>query len=163
VGGPATAAPSDFTVTAWVDVTGGGRIVGFGDASGGASTDEDRVLYVDDAGYLRGAVRDSGGTVTTVRSDASVIGATHHVALSLGPAGLLLYVDGVLQTGSDPGTTTAKAYAGWWRVGWDAMPVDYPGLASADGLMTGTVDEVATWNAQLGNADVAALAGANHP
>jgi hypothetical protein len=121
------------------------------------------VLYVDDAGYLRGAIRDSGGTVTAVRSDAPVVGAAHHVALSLGPAGLLLYVDGALQTGSDPGTTTAKAYAGWWRIGWDSLPVDYPGLASADGLMTGTVDEVAIWNAQLSGVQVSDLAGANHP
>ena len=52
---------------------------------------------------------------------------------------------------------------GWWRVGSDALPTDYPGLASADRLVKGTVDEVAVWDAQLSGTDVAALAAANHP
>jgi Concanavalin A-like lectin/glucanases superfamily len=161
-GGATTSAPASFTVTAWVDASAGGRILGYGDAASGPSTDEDRVLYVDDAGYLHAAVRDAGGVVTSAVSDAPIVGATHHVAFSLGASGLLLYVDGTLQAASDPGTTTAKAYSGWWRIGWDSLPTDYPGLASADGLVTGTVDEVAIWDAQLSDADIAALAAANH-
>lgn len=162
-GGPATNAPADVTVAAWVSVTGPGRILGFGDSASGASTDEDRVLYVDDAGYLRAAVRDSGGAVTAVQSDNAIVGATHHVAFSLGSNGLLLYVDGTLQAGSSPGTTSAKAYDGWWRIGWDSLPTDYPGLATAGTLVTGTVDEVAVWDAQLSGSDIATLAAANHP
>ena len=162
-GGPATNAPADVTVAAWVSVTGPGRILGFGDSASGASTDEDRVLYVDDAGYLRAAVRDSGGAVTAVQSDNAIVGATHHVAFSLGSNGLLLYVDGTLQAGSSPGTTSAKAYDGWWRIGWDSLPTDYPGLATAGRLVTGTVDEVAVWDAQLSGSDIATLAAANHP
>ena len=162
-GGPATNAPADVTVAAWVSVTGPGRILGFGDSASGASTDEDRVLYVDDAGYLRAAVRDSGGAVTAVQSDNAIAGATHHVAFSLGSNGLLLYVDGTLQAGSSPSTTSAKAYDGWWRIGWDSLPTDYPGLASAGTLVTGTVDEVAVWDAQLSGSDIATLAAANHP
>jgi hypothetical protein len=161
-GGPATSAPDAFTVTAWLDASAGGRVLGFGDASTGASATEDRVVYVDDAGYVRGAVRDSGGAVTSVRSDAPVVGATHHVALSLGASGFLLYVDGTLQASSDAGTTSARTCSGWWRIGWDSLPTDYPGLASADGLVTGTVDEVAIWDAQLSDAQVATLAAANH-
>ena len=162
-GGPATNAPADVTVAAWVSVTGPGRILGFGDSASGASTDEDRVLYIDDAGYLRAAVRDSGGAVTAVQSDNAIVGATHHVAFSLGSNGLLLYVDGTLQAGSSPGTTSAKAYDGWWRIGWDSLPTDYPGLATAGRLVTGTVDEVAVWDAQLSGSDIATLAAANHP
>jgi len=162
VGGPAAPAPDALTVAAWISVSDAGRILGFGDASSGPSTDEDRVLYVDDAGYLRAAVRDTGGAVSAVRSDAPVVGATHHVAFSLGPAGLLLYVDGVRQSGSDPATTSAEAYDGWWRIGWDALPTDDPGLGTADELVKGTVDEVAIWDAQLSDAQVADLAAANH-
>ena len=162
-GGPATNAPTDVTVAAWVSVTGPGRLVGFGDSATGGSTDEDRVLYVDDAGFLRAAVRDSGGAVTAVQSDNPIVGASHHVAFSLGSNGLLLYVDGTLQTGSSASTTSAKAYTGWWRIGWDSLPTDYPGLGSADELVTGTVDEVAVWEAQLSGTDIAALAAANHP
>jgi hypothetical protein len=161
-GGPATSAPGDVTVAAWVSVTGPGRVIGFGDSATAASTDEDRVLYVDDAGYLEVAVRDSGGAVTAVQSDSPVVGAIHHVAFTLGGNGLLLYVDGTLQAGSSAGTTSAKAYTGWWRIGWDSLPTDYPGVGSADGLVTGTVDEVGVWDAQLSGSDIATLAAANH-
>ncbi|GAA2510994.1 hypothetical protein GCM10010201_02270 [Pilimelia columellifera subsp. columellifera] len=43
-------------------------------------------------------------------------GAWRHVAASLGPAGMKLYIDGTL-VGSNPTTTTAANFTGYVRVG----------------------------------------------
>jgi hypothetical protein len=75
---------------------------------------------------------------------------------------MTLYVDGVAQAQTDGATTGGLAYSGWWRLGADTLDTSWPGLAAADGVVSGTVDEVAIWDAALDATAVATLAAANH-
>ena len=164
VAGTQTAAPDAFTLTAWVYLGAGGRLLGFGDAGSGLSTTADRVLYVDDAGLLCLGVRTGPLVVerSTICSDASVLGAPHHVAATLGATGMTLYVDGVAQAQTDGATTSGLAYSGWWRLGADTLDTSWPGLTTADDVVSGTVDEVAIWDSALDGTAIAALAAGNH-
>ena len=123
----------------------------------------DRVL-TNNAGLLCFGVRTGPFVIarSTICSDSSVLNAPHHVAATLGAAGMTLYVDGVAQAQSDSVTTSGLASSGWWRLGADALETDWPGLAWPDGVVSGTVDEVAIWDSALDGAAIATLAAGNH-
>lgn len=160
--------PNTFTIMAWVKVPAGlstgGRIIGFGNADTGRSTNYDRHLFVDNQG--RAVFGIYPGAVRVLRSTTLVNdGAAHFVVGTLGPGGGSLYVDGVLQ-GSAATWTVAQNYAGYWRVGWDnvagwGLPGD-PNNPTDFGL-GGTIDEAAVFEGQaLTAAQVAALYAENH-
>jgi hypothetical protein len=144
--------PSTFTIEIWfkTTTTSGGRLMGFGDAQTNASTNADRNLYLDNAGHILWGTHPSAYQTVTTASTYND-GSWHHVAASLGPAGLLLYVDGVRQ-GTDASTTTAANYTGYWRIGYD----DLSGWPSAptSNYLAGTVDEARVLTRQLSDDEV---------
>ncbi len=160
-GGAAITGPDRFTLSMWVNLTGGqGRLIGFSNVASGSSSRYDRHLYLDNAGYVRFGIWT--GTATTIRSNNPVTGGLHHIAATLGPAGMRLYVDGVLQTAQNAGVTQGEqGYTGYWRVGWDNLN-SWTALGSAAPVPSGTLDEVAIWNSTLTSAQIATLAAANH-
>jgi PKD repeat protein len=144
--------PTVFSVEAWfkTTTTTGGKIIGFGNAATGSSSRYDRHIYLDNAGHLRFGVY-TGATRVVGNGTAYNDGAWHHVVGTLGPHGLKVYVDGAL-AGSDPTTTSAQAYTGYWRVGGDNLGT-WPN-APTSASFAGSVDEVAVYSAELTAAQV---------
>ncbi|MGX6608209.1 LamG-like jellyroll fold domain-containing protein [Micromonosporaceae bacterium Da 78-11] len=71
------------------------------------------MLYLDSGGRISFLV--DPGTPTTLRSSGAYLDSGwHHVAGSLGPAGLRLYLDGVLEA-ANTGVTTAGSYLGYFH------------------------------------------------
>ena len=125
ISGPATTqpAPTTFTVELWFQTTTtqGGKLIGYGDAFTGNSTSYDRHVYMSNTGQVYFGVYPNAVktiiTTTTTYND----GTWHHVAATLSPtAGMALYLDGQLAA-TDPTTTTAQAYSGFWRIGDDNL------------------------------------------
>ncbi|MDP9219894.1 MAG: S26 family signal peptidase, partial [Actinomycetota bacterium] len=151
------AGPSVFTEVIWFKTTagfsGGGKLIGFetpqtGVGVAGVVGNYDRHLYLDGAGKVWfGVYNDADKTISTAASYND--GSWHMAAATISPAGMSLYVDGVLRgTNSNP---AAEASTGWWRVGcgslagWGAewtgpnnpgtsstVPVNMPFLGSLD-------------------------------
>ncbi|MHA3701164.1 LamG domain-containing protein [Jatrophihabitans sp. YIM 134969] len=121
-----TALPLDssFTESVWFNTTTtrGGRLIGFGNAATGASTEYDRQVWMNNSGQLYFGVYPNA--VKTVNSTASYNdGAWHQVVVTLGTNGMTLYVDGA-QVAQDPTVTTAQTYstnAMYLRVGYDNL------------------------------------------
>jgi hypothetical protein len=134
--------PAAFSVEAWVRTTSaaGGRILGFGNASGTtASTTVDRQLYLGTSGKAYFGV----GTAKTVVASTAVVnnGAWHHVVgtYTSGTNGMKLYVDGNLQGSA---TATPVSMTGFWRAGAESMT----GWTSNPGqYFDGTLDELAAY------------------
>lgn len=152
-----TAGSSTFTVEAWFrTTTGGGKIVGFGNQRTTSSTSYDRHLFLTNDGAVVFGVRQS--TAREVVSPATYLdGRWHHVVGTFGAAsptnGMRLYVDGVL-VASRTDVTTAQAYAGYWRIGFDNL-ADWPS-APGNYYFTGDLDEVAVYPTALTATRVAA-------
>jgi hypothetical protein len=137
-----------FALEAWFKTTstGGGKVVGFGNAKTGDSTTADRHLYLDGSGAVYFGVYP--GTRRTVQSAPGFNnGQWHHVVGNLGPSGMELYVDGA-RVGQRADTTTAQSYAGYWRIGGDRT---WAGSA----YFNGAIDDVAVYPAPLSAAQVA--------
>ncbi|GAA2996056.1 signal peptidase I [Actinokineospora diospyrosa] len=152
--------PSTFTTEAWFRTASpwGGLITGFYSTVSASSTSRDRVVYLDSTGKLVFAVNPS--TIKSISSTSSYNdGAWHHVAASLGAAGMKLYVDGNL-VAQDATTTTAQNFTGYWRWGGGGLP-SYPNRPLSDYLV-GTIDEVAVFGSQLTDAQVRRHYHANH-
>ncbi|WP_448621152.1 PKD domain-containing protein [Geodermatophilus sp. URMC 65] len=145
----AQASPQVFTVEAWFQTTttGGGKIVGFGNARTGLSTSYDRHVYMDAQGRVYFGVYN--GAKRTVQSTAAFNdGRWHHVAGTLSPSGLALYVDGALVS-SRTDVTTANPITGYWRVGGDTS------WATGLDWFAGQIDEVAVYSRALSAAEMA--------
>ena len=144
--------PSTYTIELWfkTTTTSGGRLMGFGDAQTGASTNLDRQIYMTNAGTLVYGVN-PGTKKTVVSSSAYNDGAWHHAAATLGTSGMTLVVDG-LRVGTDASTTTAGSYTGYWRMGYDNLT----GWASAptSNFFAGSIDEVRVYNRQLSDVEI---------
>ncbi|WP_157440389.1 LamG-like jellyroll fold domain-containing protein [Actinokineospora inagensis] len=152
--------PTSFTIETWFRTGSpwGGLITGFYDTTSSSSTNRDRLLYIDNTGKLVFAVKPA--TVKSITSTASYTDATwHHVAASLGTAGMKLYVDGNL-IAQDATTTTAQNFTGYWRWGGGTL-VNYPNRPSSDYLV-GTLDELAVYPTQLTDAQIRRHYHANH-
>ncbi len=159
--GTAQAAPNTFTEEAWIQTssTAGGRVMGFADRATGNSSSFDRQVHLQTNGRISFSVKVRTGflglsvTTRTVTSTAAVNdGRWHHVAATMGPSGMALYVDGVL-VGSRTDTTSGLAYNGYLRVGADKA------VAGAN-TFTGRIDEVALYPTALSAQQVAAHAAA---
>jgi PKD repeat protein len=158
--GTATAAPNVFTEEAWFQTSSksGGRILGFGNAKTGTSSTYDRQVYLDNQGRVNFSVKVPKffGLATETRTVTGSIavndGKWHHVAASMSPAGMVLFVDGK-QVGARTDTTSGIAYNGYFRVGSDRA-------VSGSDTFNGKVDEVALYANALTADQVAAHAAA---
>ncbi|MGY1805395.1 PKD domain-containing protein [Blastococcus sp. SYSU D00922] len=138
----AVAAPNTFTAEAWFRTTDqkGGKILGFGNSRTSQSSVYDRHVYLDGNGrVVFGVDSNLRRTVATTTSYAD--GKWHHVAASLSPAGMALYLDGKL-VGTRTDTTTGTAYNAYFRVGGDRS-------WSGDGWFAGQIDDVALYPTAL--------------
>ena len=149
----ATSNPQTFSVEAWfrTTTTSGGKLIGLGNSQTSTSSRFDRHVYMTNTGRLVFGVWT--GAARTITSSASYNdGNWHHVVGTLSPAGLVLYVDGS-SVGSDPETTTAAPYDGYWRVGGDNLN-NWPSRPTSPNF-NGTVDEAAVYNFALPATSVA--------
>ncbi|WP_051683829.1 PKD domain-containing protein [Blastococcus sp. URHD0036] len=153
--GTATAAPNTFTQEAWFSTTStaGGRIMGFANKATGTSGTYDRQVYLGTNGRINFSVKVPGilgiTTTRTVTSTAAVNdGKWHHVAATMSPAGISLYVDGVL-VGTNTAATSGQSYNGFFRVGADKS-------ISGASTFTGSIDEVALYPTALSAQQIAA-------
>ena len=124
--------PTVFSIEIWfrTGTTIGGRLIGFGNAQTGTSTNYDRHIFMSDNGQLNFGVYpliNNTGTVKLITSPANsptsanyADGLWHQAVGTLGSTGMRLYVDGV-QVAADATVTSAQNYAGYWRVGWDTV------------------------------------------
>jgi chitodextrinase len=137
----AIAAPQSFAVEAWfkTTTTTGGKIVGFGDATTGASSSNDRHIYMDAAGKVSfGVWPNAASTITTTAGFND--GQWHHVVGNLGAGGQELYIDGA-RIGQNA-TTSSVDYTGYWRIGGDTT-------WAGDMYFDGDIDDVAIYGAPL--------------
>ena len=142
--------PSVYTEEIWFKSTSirGGRLMGFGNSTTGASTNNDRVLFLTNAGKL--VFGTWTGVENRITSSASYNnGAWHHVVATQGPSGMQLYVDGVL-VGTNP-QTTAQNFTGYWRVGYDT-----PWSGATSGYLAGSLDEAAVYLREMPASEVRA-------
>ena len=145
--------PNTFTIEFWFKSTSstGGYLMGLGSAASGASSSLDRLVYMQNSGQLTFAVKPSSySTLTTSASYND--GSWHHVAASLGSAGMEFYVDGVKQ-GSNNSVTTGGSYNGYWRMGYDNLS----GLPSAptSNYVAASICEARVYSRQLSDGEVA--------
>ncbi|KQO01866.1 hypothetical protein ASF21_09920 [Arthrobacter sp. Leaf234] len=147
-------APNTYTSEAWVKTTttSGGKILGYGGSLTGNSGSYDRQTYMDNEGRIWFGVYPN--TVRTLNSSKSYNdGQWHHVVSSLGPAGMALYIDGVL-IGKRADTTRGQGFQGVWRVGgdnlggWPNQPASY--------YFNGVIDDVAIYPTELTRAQIQA-------
>ncbi len=146
--------PDVFTVELWfkTSTTNGGKLIGFGNAQTGNSTSYDRHIYMTNSGQLYFGVYP--GSVQTVNTTASYNdGNWHHVAATLSPAGMNLFVDGA-SVGTNAGATSGQVYTGWWRVGDDNVGswVNVPNSF----FFSGQIDEVRIYTTARTAAQIAA-------
>jgi hypothetical protein len=149
--------PTTFSLECWFrTVSGGGRLINFGDVADGFSTTYDRMLWVNSSGkVLFGA---GSGTTNFIQSPGTYLdGAWHHVVATLGPTGnMVLYLDG-----TSVGTQATYAlgnYTGMWRWGGETSNGTWP----APTYFTGQIDEVAVYGTELSSQQVAWHYHANH-
>lgn len=141
-------APQNVTVEAWFKTssTRGGKIVGYGSSSTGNSSTYDRHLYLSNSGQVVFGTY-VGSTQATVTSPSGLNNNQwHHVAGSVGPAGVQLFVDGAL-VGTNTTLKSGATYLGFWRVGGDNLG-SWPSRPSSTAL-DGFIDEVAVYQTQL--------------
>ena len=145
--------PDVLTLSAWVKTTttSGGKIVGFGDAQTGTSSNYDRHLYLDNSGHVWFGVYN--GTTSTLESANPINdGKWHQVVATLGPNGMALYVDGQ-QVASRSDVTQGQAYNGYWRIGGDNLN-GWPSQPSSN-FLAGSIADVAIFPTVLTGATIA--------
>ncbi|OFI38958.1 hypothetical protein BIU82_16780 [Arthrobacter sp. SW1] len=141
--------PNVFSVEAWfrTNTITGGEIIGYGNTQSDVSADKDRTVYMSNTGRLYFGVRPDGGTRQTINTTGSYNNNQwHHVVATLGPNGMQLFVDGVLQA-SRADVTTAWPIDAYWRIGGDTLGswADRP----LSRYLAGQIDEVAIYPAVL--------------
>ena len=138
VSGTQDSNPTVYTEEAWfkTTTTSGGKIIGFGDATNGTSSNYDRHVYMQDNGQVVFGVW-TGQTNTITTGPSYNDGKWHQVVATQGPGGMSLYIDGQL-SGTNP-QTQAQGYNGYWRVGGDTT------WGSSSPWFNGTIDEAAVY------------------
>ncbi len=143
--------PQTFSISTWFKTTTtlGGFIMGF--SSDKTGYDNDRVIYMDNAGQLYFGLY-SSYKVQTINTSASYNdGNWHLVTASLASDGMKLYVDGNL-VASNPAVGATQAFNGYWRAafgglgGWTNIP--------ADDYFAGTLDDIRIYSTELQASDV---------
>ena len=113
--------PTTFSEELWFKTTvAGGKLIGFGNAQTGASTQYDRHLYIETTGKLNFGTYNGGPQVLTSPTVVTD-GKWHHAVGTMSAAtGMKLYVDGML-VASNAAYVTAENSTGYWRVGYDNL------------------------------------------
>lgn len=172
--------PDTFTLSAWVKTNSsqGGWILGMGSARWGSSTNRDRVLYLRPNGQPEFSV--GIGPRTVIEGPNPINDDTAHLLVAtLGPAGMVLYVDGQVvaadnsvtsgasysgnePTDPPPATTPTPDGMGYWRVGYDST-AGFGATSPSEDQLHATIDTVAVWqNRALTPAEVSDLYAQNH-
>jgi hypothetical protein len=143
--------PSVYSTELWfkTTTTSGGKLVGFGNARTGLSSNYDKHVYLTDDGRLAFGVYNNGFDILYSPAGFND-GQWHQVVASQGPAGMRLYADNQL-VGSNA-VSANQGYSGYWRVGGDNLNAwpDMPGSA----YFAGAIDEVAIYDSALSAAQV---------
>lgn len=142
------AQPDKFTLSFWfkTSTTDGGRLAGFGDIFRNQSTKSDRQVYMSDDGRIHFGV--DNGTRNTISSTSAYNDNTwHHVAACLSPAGMKLYIDGVIMD-TDPSVTYGGNYNGYWRFAYDTILPGYANVPTSN-YFEGLLDEVKIYSWEL--------------
>jgi hypothetical protein len=158
--------PRVYSIELWFRTTTkkGGKLVGFGNSQLGTSSNYDRHIWMNASGQLDYGIYT--GSVQIVKSAASYNdGVWHHAVATQGPAGMALYVDGVL-VGTKTSAVTAQSYVGYWRLGGDNLNAwadseDYASPAPPSYYFAGTIDEAAIYDHVLTTDEIAAHYAAN--
>jgi hypothetical protein len=158
--------PDVMSLEAWfrTSSTAGGKLVGFQDrlANNRRDVDSDRHLYLDTNGKVNFGVRPDQTRQVATSSAAYNDGKWHLATGTLGPDGIRLYVDGVLQRHNPNATVGQHLLRGFWRIGGSSL-TGWPG-APATGFFDGRIDEVAVYRRVLTPAQVQArFAAAGDP
>lgn len=153
-GAAAVAGPSVFTVEVWFKTaTAGGKLLGFGGSPTGQSTTYDRHLFLNNTGNLVFGVYPNA--VKVIVSPKTYTDNTwHHAAATLSGAGMQLYVDGA-QVAADTTTTTAQAFNGYWRAGYDNL-ASWGTNTPTNFYFTGSLDDAAIYTTALSSTKIAA-------
>lgn len=140
---PAVTNPTVFSVELWFNTGSGkgGELASFGTSRTGTSSQYDRNLYLGSDGHLNFGVY-PGVTKVITSPNGYNDSAWHHVAATLGPAGMALYVDGKSVVTST--NTVAQNTTGYWRIGGDNLS-GWPNQPT-NTYFTGSVDEVSVYN-----------------
>ena len=156
----AYANPQNFTEGAWFKTTGSGPIMGFTtQVDDSTPSHYERMIWTDPTGHVVYNVDPPGGVggISQVTSPGTYAnGVWHYVAASIGPAGQVLYVDGVL-VASTAVTVTAEVYTGYWHLGF-AYTGSWPDPPT-NNYFTGQLAQAAILPGQLTTSQVAALYG----
>jgi len=140
--------PTTYSEEIWFKTatTKGGKLIGFGDAKTGLSSNYDRHIYMQDDGRIVFGVWT--GQANTITSPTPLNNNQWHLAVATqGADGMNLYVDGQL-VGSNP-QTQAQSYDGYWRIGGDNT------WGSTGPYFNGTLDEAAIYPSVLTSQQVA--------
>jgi hypothetical protein len=145
--------PQTFSVELWfkTSTTAGGKLIGFGNARTGLSSQYDRHIYLTNDGRVVFGVWVGSSPIILYTPTSYNNNAWHQVVATLSSSGMRLYMDGKLI--SSRANTAAQAYNGYWRVGgdrldnWQSMPTNR--------FFKGTVDEAAVFNYALSADQVA--------
>lgn len=143
--------PQVFTIELWFRTGSGqgGELASFGNARTGTSGSYDRNLYLGSDGKLNFGVYP--GVTRVITSPLSYNNsAWHHVAATLGPTGMALYVNGQL-VGSNT-ASSAQVYSGYWRIGGDNL-AGWPNRPLGT-YFAGSIDEVAIYSRALTSARI---------
>ena len=146
-------APATFSLEVWFNTstTNGGMLVGFGSSVTGASGNHDRHIYMNNSGQVYFGVSSNQTVHTTAHySD----GSWHQAVGTIGPAGMMLYIDGALAASSASPTASSQTYSGSWRVGYDSLG-GWSGAPSSN-YFAGSLAEVSVYGTQLSAVRVAA-------
>jgi hypothetical protein len=113
--------PATFSEEVWFKTTvAGGRLIGWGNAQTGTSSQYDRHLYIETTGKLDFGTYNGGIQVLTSPTVVAD-GKWHHAVGTLSAAtGMRLYLDGAL-VASNAAYVTAENTTGYWRVGYDNL------------------------------------------
>lgn len=147
-----------FSLSAWfkTTTTSGGMLVGFGNQQTGSSSQYDRHIFMTNAGNIVFGVW-VNGPVEIISPATYNNGNWHQVVASLSSAGMALYIDGAL-VASNPTTTTAQAYSGYWRLGGDNLTA-WTNRPTSD-YFSGNLSDVAVYPSALDATQVASVAQA---
>ena len=144
--------PQSYSVEAWVKTTSntGGKLVGFGNAQTGMSTNYDRHVYLTNAGVPVFGTYNNGVQIAVGNKRVND-GQWHYIVGTQDSTGMTLFVDGVA-VATNP-ATVAQSYSGYWRVGGDNLG-GWPSQPSS-AYLAGDVDEVAVYPYAVGADEVA--------
>jgi signal peptidase I len=139
--------PELFSLEMWfkTTTTTGGKLIGFGSAQTGTSSQFDRHVYMTDSGHLMFGVY-VFGTYTVTSPLAYNDGNWHHMVASLSGAGLHLFVDGA-EVASNTSVATGESNTGYWRIGYDNLS-GWPD-APTSYYFKGTIDDAAVYTSAL--------------